>query len=249
MDKKILVNEIFGPTIQGEGALIGKPTIFVRTGSCDYRCHWCDTLYAVLPEYRHEWTPMTAEAILEEVARLSAGHPILITISGGNPALQPLEPLLDIGHQCGFTFALETQGSVARSWFAKLDHLVLSPKPPSSAMSTDWEKLAACVAAAGSQTHTVLKIVVFDEEDYAYARRVGAALPHLPIYLQIGNPTPLQSVQGTADETFFSSQQPNLCAMEQHLSWLLDRVTADGWNEVTVLPQLHVLLWGNKRGV
>ncbi|MBV9468132.1 MAG: 4Fe-4S cluster-binding domain-containing protein, partial [Abitibacteriaceae bacterium] len=95
MDKKILVNEIFGPTIQGEGALIGKPTIFVRTGSCDYRCHWCDTLYAVLPEYRHEWTPMTAEAILEEVARLSAGHPILITISGGNPALQPLEPLLD----------------------------------------------------------------------------------------------------------------------------------------------------------
>ncbi|MEQ9676303.1 MAG: 7-carboxy-7-deazaguanine synthase QueE, partial [Roseovarius indicus] len=28
----IRVSEIFGPTIQGEGALIGQPTVFVRTG-------------------------------------------------------------------------------------------------------------------------------------------------------------------------------------------------------------------------
>jgi 7-carboxy-7-deazaguanine synthase len=42
----ILISEIFGPTIQGEGALVGKPTVFVRTGGCDYRCDWCDTVYA-----------------------------------------------------------------------------------------------------------------------------------------------------------------------------------------------------------
>jgi len=27
------ISEIFGPTVQGEGALIGKPTVFVRTGA------------------------------------------------------------------------------------------------------------------------------------------------------------------------------------------------------------------------
>ena len=27
----ILISEIFGPTIQGEGAAIGVPTVFVRT--------------------------------------------------------------------------------------------------------------------------------------------------------------------------------------------------------------------------
>ena len=32
------IAEIFGPTIQGEGALIGEPTVFVRAGGCDYRC-------------------------------------------------------------------------------------------------------------------------------------------------------------------------------------------------------------------
>ena len=51
---QIRVNEIFGPTIQGEGALIGQPTIFVRTGGCDYRCSWCDTLHAVDSAYRDD---------------------------------------------------------------------------------------------------------------------------------------------------------------------------------------------------
>ena len=57
----IRVSEIFGPTVQGEGALIGKPTVFVRTGGCDFRCSWCDTLHAVLPAHRHDWSPMTPE--------------------------------------------------------------------------------------------------------------------------------------------------------------------------------------------
>ena len=58
MTKRIRISEIFGPTIQGEGPLIGRPTVFVRTGGCDYRCAWCDTLYAVLPEYRDDWMLM-----------------------------------------------------------------------------------------------------------------------------------------------------------------------------------------------
>ncbi len=44
---EIRVSEIFGPTIQGEGVLIGLPTVFVRSGGCDYRCSWCDSLHAV----------------------------------------------------------------------------------------------------------------------------------------------------------------------------------------------------------
>lgn len=50
----IAVSEIFGPTVQGEGAVIGKPTVFVRTGGCDYPCSWCDSKFAVLPEYRRD---------------------------------------------------------------------------------------------------------------------------------------------------------------------------------------------------
>jgi 7-carboxy-7-deazaguanine synthase len=235
--KPILISEIFGPTIQGEGALVGKPTVFVRTGGCDYRCSWCDTLYAVLPEYRGDWLKMTAEAILQRVLELSGG-PILVTLSGGNPALQPLEPLLDLGQERGFTFALETQGSVAKEWFTKLDHLVISPKPPSSAMKTDWQALQECIATAPS-TLIELKVVVFDEADYVYAREVHQRFPAVPFVLQVGTSAPSTrngTASGTADVT-------------QRTEWLLERASTDKWFDVTILPQVHVLVWGNKRGV
>jgi len=81
----IRVSEIFGPTIQGEGALIGQPTVFVRTGGCDYRCTWCDTLHAVDARYRHTWAAMDPVSIMARVAELSGGKPLTISLSGGQP--------------------------------------------------------------------------------------------------------------------------------------------------------------------
>ena len=42
---KIRVNEIFGPTIQGEGSTVGKPCFFLRVAGCNLHCGWCDTYY------------------------------------------------------------------------------------------------------------------------------------------------------------------------------------------------------------
>ena len=232
---EIRISEIFGPTIQGEGPLIGTPTVFVRTAGCDYRCTWCDTLYAVLPEHRDEWTFMSDIEVLREVNRLSADRPILITLSGGNPALQPLANLIRSGREQGHRFALETQGSVAQPWFAELDSLVLSPKPPSSGMTPDWSALSACIEAAGERPSIALKIVVFDDADFAFAQDVSTRFPRLPLYLQPGNP-----IHQTELDTR---------ALLDRLSWLVDKTRAAQWYEARVLPQLHVLAWGNKRGV
>ncbi len=239
--RPILISEIFGPTIQGEGALIGRPTVFVRTGGCDFRCRWCDTLYAVLPDYKGDWSPQSPEEILAAVERLSGGFPLLITVSGGNPALQPLQPLLELGRARGHTFALETQASRPQNWFAQLDHLVLSPKPPSSDMAFDAGKLAECLAAARDAKnrgpHLSLKVVVFDEADYQFARGVHALHPDIPFYLSVGNPS-AQSGEGA-----------DVGDLTARLEWLLARAARDGWFDVVIAPQLHVLLWGNKRGV
>ena len=240
-ERPIIVSELFGPTIQGEGAVIGKPTIFVRTGGCDYRCIWCDTLYAVLPEYKSDWRSMTTEEIFAEVQRLSDNKPILVTLSGGNPAIQPLGGLVDLGHTHGYTFAIETQGSIAQPWFARLDYLILSPKPPSSKQVTRWERLDHCItyAAGGKRKVQVcLKVVVFDEEDFAYARSVAERYPGIPLYLQAGNHTPPHL-----------AQEIDMVGIMRRMDWLIERVVAEKWYNVTVLPQLHVMLWGNKRGV
>ena len=172
---------------------------------------------------------------------LVAVETFMVSLSGGNPAIQPLGPLIQQGQAQGYRFALETQGSVSRSWFADLDVLVLSPKPPSSAMATDWEALRACVDAAASRPRIVLKFVVFDEADFAYARDAAAQFPHLPVYLQPGNHTP----PGPQDDDACIDTEGIL----RRMGWLVDRVIADRWFTAHVLPQLHVLLWGNKRGV
>ena len=245
MAETILVSEIFGPTVQGEGPLIGRPTAFVRSGGCDYRCSWCDTLFAVLPEFRDGWTPMSTEAVMARVEEISGGRPLLVTLSGGNPALQPFGPLIDLGRAKGYGFALETQGSAAQDWFARLDWLVLSPKPPSAGMETDWAALARCVQAAGPATRACLKIVVFDEADYAYARAASARHPDLPVTLQVGNPRP--PIPG--DSALDPGLEPDLADLLARFRWLAERAAGDRWFEARVLPQLHVLAWGNERGV
>jgi 7-carboxy-7-deazaguanine synthase len=87
----------------------------------------------------------------------------------------------------------------------------------------------------------VLKIVIFDDADYSYAQIAAARFPALPIYLQVGNPAPLT----TAAE----SDEADLDDLLRRFRWLAGKVTDDRWFAATVLPQLHVLTWGNKRGV
>lgn len=240
-EKAIRVSEIFGPTIQGEGALVGKPTVFVRTGGCDYRCSWCDTLHAVDTDYRHDWTPMTATEIFTKVEELSSGVPLTVSLSGGNPAIQPLAPLIALGKTKGYQFALETQGSVTKDWFSDLDVLTLSPKPPSSGMKTDLPVLDACVASGGVGTQIALKFAVKDEADYVFAREISARYPQLSAYLQPVNHTPPPP---DAEDTDI-----DMSGIMDRMRWLVERAMSDRWYSATLLPQLHVLIWGNLRGV
>lgn len=233
---RLRIAEIFGPTIQGEGALIGQPTVFVRAGGCDYRCSWCDSLHAVEGRYRHDWLSMEPAGVMAEVARLSGGQPLMVSISRGNPAIQDFAPVIAFGRARGYRFACETQGSVASGWFADLALLVLSPKPPSSGQETDWAAFAACLAAAGG-ADVALKIVIFDRRDLEWARAAAARYPDLPLYLQPGNPD-------TDPDTPVAAQH-----LADRLLWLVDETVGKGWLRPRILPQLHVLIWGNRRGV
>jgi len=235
----IRVSEIFGPTIQGEGPLVGMPTVFVRTGGCDYRCSWCDTPHAVLTEHRADWHPMEAAEIADRVARLFP-QPCPVTISGGNPAIQPCGDLIEDLHCRGYSVLVETQGTFAPDWFGIVDHLVLSPKPPSSGMATAFldpifDQVGACVQAAGA--NVFLKIVVMDDVDFAWAVRLVDRFRDdvMGLFLTPGNVNPV----GEFD----------LDAVLSKTRWLVGKVLAGGHADVRVIPQVHTLLWGNQRGV
>lgn len=226
---KLPVIEIFGPTIQGEGFLIGRQTHFLRFGGCDFRCAWCDSLHAVLPEeVRRNSVWMNTEEIITELKnRRTAPY---VTLSGGNPALQKLGPLIKRLREEGFRSVIETQGTKMPYWISDVDIVVVSPKPPSSGMVTNWEQLTQYMRLG--QSH--LKVVVFDDEDYNYAKNVRALYPNKLMFLSVGNAVGLDGPINLLDK----------------LAWLTDKVLADPeMSSVIPLPQLHVLLWGNKKGV
>lgn len=239
-DKRIFVDEIFGPTLQGEGPMAGMPVVFVRTGGCDYRCHWCDTAHAVLPQYRSEWQGMSAVEIMAHIQTL-VGGPLWIVVSGGNPALQPLDELLRIGQQQGYRFALETQGSIVPDWFSQIDHLTLSPKPPSARVDTDWAALAKAIEITKPGC-AYLKVPVLNDQDLAYVKELRERHPQVPLTLQ---PVNDGAVSGELQQ---DDSALHIKLMAQ-VRWLHEQICARRWYDVRVLPQLHVMIWGTGRGV
>lgn len=183
---------------------------------------------------------------MERVQAL-APTPILITVSGGNPAIQPLGAFITAAHAAGYPVALETQGTTMPLWVSRLDHLVLSPKPPSSGNVTPASFTLDAIRKAGPDTQVSVKIVVFDDEDLDYAEWVFNCIRGKPeLYagvraiVQAGNRNP----PPPATETPFDRSQ-----VLSDTAALVEAVLARGMYDVKVLPQLHSLLWGNARGV
>ncbi len=109
------VNEIFY-SLQGEGFNTGTPAVFIRFSGCNLQCPFCDTQH-------QDGKEMTEGEIIEEVSRYKAN---LVVVTGGEPALQLTESLVEILHFLGKTVAVETNGTVELP--KNVDWITLSPK-------------------------------------------------------------------------------------------------------------------------
>lgn len=239
-NSNIPVLEIFGPTIQGEGMVIGQKTMFVRTAGCDYSCSWCDSSFTWDGSGKELIKMMAPEEIWGELQRLGGTGFSFVTISGGNPALlKNLSSLIEILKANNIKVGLETQGSKWQDWFLEIDELTVSPKPPSSNMKTNFEVLDTILEKLDKNQHVSLKVVIFDDGDYEYAKQVYQRYPDVPFFLQVGN-----------DDIMTTNQQELITQLLSKYEWLVNKVIDDSEiTNVKVLPQLHTYLWGNKRGV
>jgi 7-carboxy-7-deazaguanine synthase len=242
-DRAHPVVEIFGPTIQGEGALAGRPTHFVRFGGCDFSCQWCDSSHAVLPTEVRKAEKLTDSEIEKRVLDLE-GHPDWVTLSGGNPALHPLNFLVNNLQMDGFKVAVETQGSRWTEWFRNVDLLTISPKPPSSGMiNADLGKFLDELETGHTRAQACLKIPVFDDRDLDFARRIHRQYPHYQFYLSVV--TRMGGLYGDFDGGVIDTKDDVL----NRYSWLCERIARDrDFRDVAAFPQLHVLVWEHDRG-
>jgi 7-carboxy-7-deazaguanine synthase len=212
-------------------------------------------MYAVEPTEVRKAERLTVAEIMERVP--DAPHAVL---SGGNPALHELGPLVEALHERGMTVSVETQGSRWKEWLTMVDQLVISPKPPSSGMVSKKHdrETAEFMRRVMGDLHIVgmtlrqpqsgcgdaaLKIVVFDETDYEWARAFHVKHADLPFFVSAGTPVPSLTDIAASDEDV----KREIC---ERYRWLCERVAADPlMSYVRVLPQLHVLAWGTVRGV
>jgi 7-carboxy-7-deazaguanine synthase len=247
---KFRVAEVFGPTIQGEGRRIGTPCYFIRFGGCDYRCSWCDTPHAVLPDQVAQLPQLTPSEIADAVEALPRG-PEWVVLSGGNPVLFDLEEVVKeiLARRFHMQFMVETQGSIWKEWLWKIEDVCVSPKPPSSGNITTLTTIREFLDHFNAHPFPYLKVVVFDDADYEYATLVHQEFPYYEFFLSVGNEDPTLPTVGNPDPP--SANMPGLTQdiVLAKMRWLMEKVAVDPYmKKVRVLPQMHTLAWGNARG-
>lgn len=245
MSEKIPLVECFGPTVQGEGALAGQISYFLRFGGCDWDCSWCDSRHAVDPSQIKKYSKyLTREEIVEEARRLTKHAPLFqwITLSGGNPAIWDLTEVVSALKLDEMKVAVETQGSIIPSWFSYCDLITCSPKPPSSGMADRFNPETLHQLVELHQKRVVLKVVIFNNKDIDFAEKLKETFPRIPFYLSVG--TAVQSKNDQLSDYALSNK------VLKSYKWLarefLKRPTLYG---ATISPQMHVLLYGHAKGV
>lgn len=230
----MLISEIFY-SVQGEGALAGVPSVFVRTSGCNLRCRWCDTPYA---SWKPEGREMSVEVILEAV---EACPTRFVVVTGGEPMVaKEMAALLAKLRERGKHITIETAGTIAPEGVA-CDLASISPKlahstPDEASAGKAWvekhgrlrlqpDVLRAWCSNYGFQ----LKFVIASEADVLEVKSVIES-----IGLEIAPEKVLLMPEGITQE-----------ALKARQMLLVDICKREGWR---YSPRLHIDLFGNKRG-
>lgn len=246
MDAVLSVSEIFGPTVQGEGRSQGRAVVFLRLGLCNLDCSWCDT------PYTWDWTGKNGVAYDKEtqlrkwslaqvemqLRSMMGADCTRLVISGGEPMLHQrrLVQLIERLGNDGIAVEIETNGTVMpnESMIDLCTSGVLSwncsPKLSNSgidyATRIDNEVLSVLANLATDFKFVIASDDDVHEVDALYADVLNFAVEPERMYLM---------PEGTETNTILG-----------RLPWVMERAALRGWS---VSPRLHVLAYGNKRGV
>lgn len=228
----LVVSEVFGPTIQGEGRHAGEVCSFVRLGRCNLTCVWCDT------PYTWDWSRFDPsvelhreqiEAVADDaISRASGGF---VVVSGGEPLLQTraLTLLVEIITRRGTAVHVETNGTrppVPRvAWYS------VSPKLLPSAQIT-WDR-AYCPGALRllAREEGAIKLVVDMDTD-----TIGALRKAVGVLAECGWRDRIDLMPEGADPITLARNAPTVEVLAADLGL--------GYS-----PRLHVSELGGGRGV
>lgn len=247
-DSYLEINEIFGPTIQGEGMAAGQHCLFIRTFGCNLTCTWCDTA--------RTWATTEEKASRTEAGKLFdtdeqlnlmrvdevitallmkwdvVNKPTLIVISGGEPMMQKakLTPLTRQLFDWGNRIHVETAGTIKTlpNFDVTIDQYNVSPKLGNS--GNDFKKRYK-PDAIESLMHTGkarFKFVVRSMADFPEIDFIVKDLDIDPSHVQI------------------MGEGINAVRNIRIAQEVIDETLRRGFGYSF---RSHILIWGNKEGV
>jgi 7-carboxy-7-deazaguanine synthase len=233
------VNEVFGPTWQGEGPHTGRRCFFVRLGMCNLHCSWCDTPYTWDPtryDLDTENPDRTVAQIRTRLYDLGAQADDVVVLSGGEPFIHhhKIRALLE---SAPFAWHVESNATIAPPLWTFLpgafSHVTLSPK-----VAQDDDPEGRRLPVRALDRWGILTREYPDRIAWKFVARHNADV-HAAELVRRNHGVPKANVwimpEGTEPLEVVDRQRA-----------LAPAVEAAGFNLTT---RLHTLLWADKRGV
>lgn len=230
--KPIAITEQF-LTIQGEGATVGRLAYFIRFAGCNLWCSWCDSMHSVDPKLFVGKTRDIDYSLIPQNCSL-------VVFTGGEPTLFDLDRVRTnvLADGKKRVFQVESNATLFPSRATlNIDNFDwnLSPKLTSSRQKTsaaDINRLAALdewSAYSATREGVIFKFVVCTPDDLSEIVGLVQKYSIQPerVYLM---------PEGRTQENQSASS----------IDWIVNACKENGFN---LSPRLHVMLWGDRRGV
>jgi 7-carboxy-7-deazaguanine synthase len=214
-------------SIQGEGSLVGVPSVFVRTSGCNLRCVWCDTPYT---SWQPEGTELDLDQILNEVLAHPARH---VVVTGGEPMIAPeIIPLTQRLRAAGMHITIETAGTVSKP--VACDLMSISPKLANSTPEGQWahqhDRLRIQPDIIGELMFRYEYQLKFVVEKPADMREIDALL---------------RVLDADRGRVILMPEGTDRDLLRERSQWLAEICKEQGFR---FSPRLHVDIYGNQRG-
>lgn len=215
-------------SIQGEGSLVGVPSVFIRTSGCNLRCSWCDTPYT---SWQPEGTEFSLAQILDEVKAHPARH---VVVTGGEPMIAPeIIPLTEQLRVAGLHITIETAGTVFQP--VACDLMSISPKLSNSTPQGRWQSQHDRLRI---QTDVLRELMA----RYEYQLKFVVARPEDLVELR----ELLEELEAPSERVILMPEGTEPETLRERGLWLAEICKEENFR---FSPRLHVDLWGNRRGV
>ena len=258
-------------TLQGEGKFTGTPSLFIRTSGCNLRCVWkeknisvkCDTPYS---SFEPESNILTIDEI-RKIIISNIGNISHVVISGGEPLLQKngIENLILLLKSYAITITIETNGTIFNDIVARYsDLLSISPKlstaaPTEDKLSTEFNQ--TLLSRHERDRYQIDVIQKYIDSCYNYTKKSGinydSRITYKDFQLKfvISTPEDVQEIKEQYITKLSGVKLNDIVLMPEGTTseeiiekskWVADLCVKNGFRFST---RLHILLFGNKRGV